>query len=180
MTTNATKRVPALLEKRPDVEPQDDGKTHINISMTGATELGQKLAHFARTPFIHPFYGPFKSMEGFWHYIKSEEPDDNYRTLVGARAKAYAKTRKMVWRDGFTEIIIEANYHKAIQNADIRQLMSESTLPFQYYYLTPAQVQVFPETAPWLCAGLERVRQCVKRGESYPIQPIVSLFVKPV
>jgi hypothetical protein len=180
MTTSATEKLPALLIPRKSAKPDDDGITHINISMTGQTELGRKLAHFAVTPFIHPIYGPFKSMEGFWHYVKAEEPDDNFRTLTASRAKAYAKTKqKRIWRENFVEIINEANYHKVAQNEDIRQAMIASTLPFEHYYLFgPNQVQVFPQQATWLCAGFREIRALLREGKVIAAQPAIEFAVR--
>jgi hypothetical protein len=179
MTTSALNKLPALLIPRTVFDPEQDGETHINVSTNGKTELGRKLAHFAVTPFIHPIYGPFKSMEGFWHFIKCEEKDDNFRTLTASRAKAYAKTKKMVWRENFVDVINEANYHKVEQNEDIKRLIIESELPFAYYYMFgPEQLQIFPQQAPWLCAGFDMIRQLMKEGKSIEPAPKV-VFMKP-
>jgi hypothetical protein len=179
MTTSANNRLPALLIPRTAFDPEKDGQTHINVSTNGKTELGRKLAHFAVTKFVHPIYGPFKSMEGFWHFIKCEDMDDNFRVLTASRAKAYAKTKKMVWREHFVDVINEANFHKIVQNEDIKQAMIESDLPFAYYYMFgPEQLQIFPQQATWLCAGFNQIRELLKNGEIMPAAPKV-LFVEP-
>lgn len=169
------KRTAALLTPKEPPKPEYDGVKHINISVTGRTELGRQLTHFASTQFIHPLYGPFKTMEGFWHYIKCEESDDLFRTLSASRAKSHAKLKKTVFRDNFIDIIHEANFYKIEQTPGLKELMIESTLPFTYYYLFgPAQVQVFPKQADWLCAGFEEIRRLMKAGKDYPKQPMVE------
>jgi hypothetical protein len=48
--------------------PEEDGVTHINIYSKGKTELGRWLTNFSYSPFNHPEYGKFLSMEGFWYW----------------------------------------------------------------------------------------------------------------
>ena len=157
------------------MKPEDDGITHINISTGGQTELGRKLAHYSVTPFVHPVYGPFRSMEGFWYYIKCEKPDDGFRNLCGSRAKSHAKTKRTVWRDHFSQIINEANYYRIVQNEDIREAMIASTLPFGYYYLHGAhQLQIHSPISGWLCDGMEQIRRYLKAGSPWPPAPVVT------
>ncbi|MBB5409286.1 hypothetical protein HDG34_003227 [Paraburkholderia sp. HC6.4b] len=160
------------------MKPEDDGITHINISTSGQTALGRKLAHYSVTPFIHPVYGPFRSMEGFWYYIKCERPDDEFRNLCGSRAKAHAKTKRMVWREHFSQIINEANFYRIVQNDDIREAMIASTLPFGYYYLHgPQQLQIHSPISGWLCDGLEEIRRHLKASFPWPPAPVVKFDV---
>jgi hypothetical protein len=169
------KRTAALLMPKEKPLPEFDGKKHINIAVDAATELGRMLTHFASTQFIHPLYGPFKTMEGFWHFIKCEEQDDLFRTLSASRAKSHAKTKKTVFRENFIDIIHEANFYKIEQTPGLKELMVESSLPFTYYYIFgPEKVQVFPKQAEWLCAGFEEIRRLMKAGQEYPKQPKVS------
>jgi hypothetical protein len=173
--TSTIEKLPALLTPRAPANPDEDGKTHINISSTGATELGRQLTHFAFTPFIHPIYGHFKTMEGFWHYIKSEDPDDAFRSMTGGKAKAYAKTKRTVKRPNFINIIKEANFHKIEQTHGLKELMIASTLPFEYYYLYgPEQIRITPQHAPWLCSIFEEIRRALKAGQRVEAQPIVD------
>lgn len=173
MKTAPEKRSALLTPKAPP-KPEDDGRTHINISVTGATELGQKLTHFGAMPFIHPIYGPFKTMEGFWHYIKCEEADDLFRTHSASRAKSHAKLKNTVFRENFIGIINEANFYKIEQTPGLKDLMVASTLPFAYYYLFgPEQIQVFPKQAEWLCQGFEEIRRLMKAGKEITKQPMI-------
>jgi hypothetical protein len=52
-----------------DIKPSEDGVTHINVYSRGNTELGRLLSNFAHTPFSHPEFGEFASVEGFWYWL---------------------------------------------------------------------------------------------------------------
>jgi hypothetical protein len=171
----ATEKIPALLTPRAPSDPNDDGRTHINISSTSATQLGRDLTHFAAIPFIHPIYGPFKTMEGFWHYIKGEDKDDAYRTMTASKAKAYAKTKRTVKRPNFIAIVKEANFYKIEQNEALKALMVESSLPFEYYYLFgDERLKIQPNHSVWLCASFEEIRRLLKSGQRVDQQPIAD------
>jgi len=165
----------------------EDGKTHCNIWVHGKTDLGKKLAHFSESPFIHPYFGPFSSVEGFWHYVQNEEQDDCLRSLSGMAAKNKGKT--MTWRyvENFHEIIMAANFYKIEQNAELKRMFLESTLPFDYYYLfvpkgdvvglTPTVVR--PAGYEWLIKGFEEIRRMMQHGER-PSADIYTQFNKKV
>lgn len=143
-----------------------DGVDHINVDNNhGKTELGRMLANFPRTPFTHPEYGPFASIEGFWHWIRAKEPSDDIRGLHGNRARAFGrKQNNGVYVDNFKEEIIKAIYYKVIQNNNIFELLVQSTLPFKYYYIFgPHNLEISPDYANWLCDGIEQVREHVKK-----------------
>lgn len=152
---------------------QEDGVSHINVYSRGATELGKQLSHFWKKPFVHPFYGKFNSMEGFWHYIKAEAPDDQLRTLHGPEAKFYgaALPRGRLY-DSFYDVIIEANFHKIVQNAELAQMVVDSTLPFDHYFLLPpGPVFVRKPGFEWLVEGLEKIRQELKYAQQAQLTP---------
>lgn len=128
---------------------EDDGITHINIWLHGKTELGRMLSHFYKSPFHHPYFGSFTSMEGFWHYIKNlnsnddhNHPRDALRSLSGNAAKQYGKKLKWSYVDQFQKIISAANFYKIEQNIEMKELFIDSTLPFDQYYLTKSTGEV--------------------------------------
>lgn len=140
-----------------------DGVSHINIYSKGQTALGKALSHFHFSPFVHPHYGPFNSMEGFWYYVKSSVKDDQLRVLTGHKAKEYGKKLPAKRRDNFKEVIIEANFHKIEQNARIKEMMIESVLPFDHYYLFGnGPVFVRPPGFGWLVDGFAAIRAELK------------------
>lgn len=146
---------------------ENDGLDHINIYTMGKTELGRVLSHFAHTPFKHPYFGPFYSMEGFWYYASAgfKEENSQMRYLSGSRAKRTGKTLKQVHYDEFMQDIIAANYQKIIQHDRIRELMIESELPFDHYYVYgPNNIHVTPKSADKLIKGFEEIRKALKQG----------------
>jgi len=80
-------------------DPNEDGKSHINVYSKGQTELGRMLSNFAHSPFRNMEYD-FASVEAFWYWyilsnakmsglfgnesIVPEEALDHLRTLDGA------------------------------------------------------------------------------------------------
>lgn len=147
--------------------PDDDGITHINVFPRGKTELGRLLAHFSKTPFVHPYLGAFNSMEGFWYYVRAKYPDEKLRTLSGPGAKFYGRNLEHRRFNEFKDIINDANYHKIDQNATIKKLLVESELPFDHYYfkgLGDDAAQHRPEGFDFLINGFTRCRELFKHG----------------
>lgn len=143
-----------------------DGVEHINIdNNNGKTELGRLLANFSKTPFTHPEYGPFASIEGFWHWIRSAEPSDDIRGLYGDRARAFGrKLDNGQFVENFKGEIIQAIYYKIVQNGKIFDQFVASVLPFKYYYIFgPKKIEISPDYAKWLCDGIEQIRVHLKK-----------------
>lgn len=147
-------------------ENDGDGITHINISILGNTELGKQLAHFSPIGFTHPHYGPFNSMEGFWHYINSVSRDDKLRHLIGRSAKKHSKTLTKTKVVGFQEIIKEANFYRIEQNPELKKMFVESSLPFDYYYYyNNGPVAMRPRGHAWIAEMYEELRRMMKEGK---------------
>ena len=163
---------------------EDDGITHINIHSRGKTDLGVSLSHFAHTPFTHPYFGYFYSMEGLWYYLRAaqtfakkdmqklsaEEKEvwqrmEKSRFLSGYRAKLHGKDLPYCWYSEFKEDIIAANYQKIIQTPGLAEKMAESTLPFDHYYVGKNKVHITPNNFDWLCAGFDEIRRAIKEGQ---------------
>jgi hypothetical protein len=111
-----------------------DGITHINIYSRGKTELGRLLSNFAHTPFTTKNHGSFASVEGFYYWLKSGMTDDYLRTLYGFEAKKYGKILPIVNNPNFDNICKQAIGYKYEQNANVRRLLYQSSLPFEHYY----------------------------------------------
>ncbi len=161
-----------------DIDVSKDGVDYINIYSRGKTRLGRNLSHFARTPFVHPYFGPFESMEGFWFYMKTGKVHDQLRYLYGNRAKQYGKGLPTKYDADFKEDILAGNYQKILQNDGLRQAFLNSELPLTHYYLFEQQVDasmiessvmrksivIFPKNSDWLIDGLEEIRTEMKQG----------------
>lgn len=170
MMTNNYKENNMNIQSNDELFVEKDGVTHINVHPEGKTDLGKKQAHYTHAPFTHPFLGSFRSMEGFWYYMRSrenlvpaEKRDDKLRYLVGFAAKQYGSTRPVIRYDDFKEDILAANYQKIIQNKKILDAVIKSTLPFtQYYVLKDSGMVVKPQDWDWLCEGLENIRAALQ------------------
>lgn len=147
--------------------PGVDGVDHINFYSRGSTELGKSGSHFARTPFEHPTYGCFDSLEGFWYWRKRADPNDpraeELRHLYGYAAKELGRTIEEVHVVGFQREILLANWYKFSQNDRLRELMVKSELPFDHYYVVGGgKVMVRPNGFDWLIEGWEKIRAKLK------------------
>ncbi len=155
---------------------KEDGISHINIYLLGKTPLGQMLAHFFRAPFKHPDLGPFDSLEGYWHWVKSKDRPDKLRYLSGFSAKRTgAETEKLSNVPDFQELILEGNYCKITQNEEILKLFAESTLPFEHYYMWKQEdpesednYPIRPRSMDWLIPQFELLRDMIRNGAVPP------------
>lgn len=149
-------------------DPKDDGITHINLYSRAKTHLGQKLSNWAKTPFTHPKYGRFQSMEGFYYFIRSGALDTTLPILFGYQAKMYGQKLPRVTTQDFEKIMIDALRYKVSCNPDLRQQLLESSLPFAHYYVYGEGENVRAIHKPehdWLVHGYEAIRERLKAKE---------------
>lgn len=171
INVNTQQAKPKIKKKLPDKVPTidtpvaEDGVNCINIHIDGKTQLGKMLSFFYESHFVHPYFGPFNCMEGFWHYIKTAERDDNLRHLVGLQAKKHGDKLTKLRIKNFHEIIIAANFHKIQQNPKLKELFLESTLPFDYFYhFGPGNLLIRPAPYTSVVRGFETLRTMMKEG----------------
>ena len=156
--------------ERIDYNPKDDGVTHINIYSKGKTELGRLLSNFGHTPFKHPTYGFFSSIEAFWYWLSLGESNDNLRSLYGYQAKKEgAALRVALEKQGNKPPRIEdfkAEIKKAIlckieQNERLSNLLKNSTLPLTHYYVWGSESDyriTYPEKYAWIHEYISVIR----------------------
>ena len=123
-----------------DIKPSEDGVTHINVYSRGNTELGRLLSNFAHTPFSHPEFGEFASVEGFWYWLSLGKVYEELRPLYGFKCKQKGKELKTngakeVHIDDFEIQIKKALLLKVEQNQTVAKLLKESSLPLTHYYV---------------------------------------------
>lgn len=143
-----------------------DGVDHIRIDVQGQTKLGRLLATFSRTPFKHPYFGPFISMEGFIQYVRSVEKPDALRRAGGVAAKALGKTLTQSNDGEWKSAVKDAMWFKVEQSEEIMYLMRTSELPFENYYVHgPGKIRIRPSHSDWQLETYENIRRMVKTGE---------------
>ena len=158
-----------------DLNPNNDGIDHINIYSKSKNRLGFFLSHFPRTPFEHPEYGNFESMEGFWYYAKTGFKHQYLRGLWGNEAKAFGKKLEIIQNPDFLSIIKSANLAKLNAYRHQYNALIASELPFTHYYVfgdwrmeKGARVWednvkvVTPKSGEWLVQFWEETRSILK------------------
>lgn len=142
--------------------PEEDGKTHINVYSKGKTWVGRALSNFAHTPFEHPVDGHFESVEGYWYYLLSGQ-QNVFRDLVGWRAKEYARKHNPLIQEyplseGFKSLIWEAIAAKLKSHPHILQalLKVDLKIPLKHYYVYGGRV--IPGKELWVIERLESLR----------------------
>lgn len=144
---------------------QEDGVDHINVWEHANTELGKFLAHSSPFGFKHKIFGRFNSMESFWHYIQSVEKDDRIRVMHGPTLRLFVKKLEMAKVTNFRAIIMDSNWQRIKQHRDKMEMLAESTLPFDCYYISKtSRMRVRPTFFKWLNMGFEEIRTAVKEG----------------
>lgn len=114
--------------------PMTDGVDHVNIYSKAHTDLGQVLSNFALTPFNHPEFGQFNSVEGFWYWLATGMFDDKLRSLYGYQAKEHGKKLDRVQISNFKVQIKKAILLKVDQNDRVKEELKKCNLPFTHYY----------------------------------------------
>lgn len=163
-----------IIKSKEQLKPENDGVKFINIWANGNTELGKQLSSFYKSQFIHPYFGTFNCLEGFWHFIVTGRKDDKFRELIGNSARMHAK-RLNQWErvESFSEIILAANYYKIKQNPEIRKNLIESSLPFEMYYIfNPNKTEnvgnnstvISQKNSDWLLPMYEEIRKMFQHG----------------
>jgi len=142
-----------------------DGVDHINISQHGNTELGRALSNEIPISVEHPIYGNFRSISGFWYYIKSKERDDRCRELIGRDLKELSKTLTLTHVKNFRAIILDAVWNKIKQREAIAEVMIGTELPYECYYEDKkSDSRKRLNYAGWFVSGLQDIREALLLG----------------
>lgn len=146
--------------------PSEDGVTHIDIYTKGATRLGRDLTNLAPLGFVHPVYGAFACVEGFWYWNKTGRIHDQLRTLSGFECKKLGKKLERVDCPTFNEDVLEAIRCKLRQHKRLRIALTESTLPFAHYYFYGERDHepkvVYLPQYDWIVDEITRIRTLCK------------------
>lgn len=164
-------------DKAPLPDPSKDGVDHINVHFNHSqTKLGRELSTYYVARFEHPYFGPFKCIEGFRLYVETGCRDDEFRNLTGSQAKAYyhkqldaGALRKRKLRN-LGQLLLTAYFARLTQHPVIATLFQESTLPFDCYYLYPESGLPIrpPEESATLTHTLMTLRDLMKEGKAPP------------
>ena len=155
--------------------PTEDGVSHINIHYNlSLTKVGRMLSSYFVAPFKHPYFGPFRSIEGFTLYVKTGCCDDTFRNVTGAQAKLYYRCQtlsgklvnQIIDECEQERIMMLAVFAKLEHNPVIATLLMESTLPFDYYYLFGSgKIPIRPQDGAVLTNSLMKLRSLMCSGQ---------------
>ena len=163
-----------------EINPLEDGVTHINVYSRGRTEIGQLCSNFAHTPFVHPEYGHFDTIEGFWYWLSLGKKFDEFRTLPGLQCKKLGKSIRKDLKlmhmerpniENFNDQIKQAITLKVNQNPKLVSLLKDIDLPLVHYYTYgnvlegPSKYKVvYPSQFNWIIEHLESIRDNLKKS----------------
>lgn len=134
---------------------EDDGVDHIRIDIGAKTKLGRYLANTARTPFRHPRFGTFESLEGFWQYLSSGCKHSICKNTHGRAALLLGHSLDKIYQASFHNTIADALRCKIIQSDVLPGLISDNKLPFALYEVD-AQGDTIPHNA-WFIKELNAI-----------------------
>lgn len=164
-----------IARNNPPPNPKADGQSHINVHYTYAfTQLGKMLSTYFVLPFEHPYFGPFRCVEGFMLYIRTGCREDAFRKMNGTMAKEFFRAEVKAKRledhdvDKDNKMLASAIWAKINSSAELKTLLVESTLPFDSYYLYGVgKVPIRPSDGDALIKVLTTLRDLVKRDEVF-------------
>ena len=153
-----------------EIDPFEDGVTHVNIYSQGRTPLGRFLSNYAVTP-ISTEDGDFKSIEGYWYWLSVQ--DDRLRRMSGYAAKKLGRQlRAPDWREDteFRRKITLALAVKLVANPEMLLQLTQLGLPLDHYYVVSGLHVVCPSQGRWVVEFYEAVRT----GET-PVWKLVEM-----
>lgn len=143
--------------------PERDGIDHINVYSKGRTELGRLLSNFADTPFQHPQFGWFRTVEGFWYWLKTGQKYNDLKSMHGFEAKMIGRKYPVVEIDNFNTKIKTAIRCKLIHHPKLLCMLLDNELPLAHYYVNGSRVK--QAGYEWILDYYLEVRQsCLTRG----------------
>jgi hypothetical protein len=119
----------------PAINPEEDGKTHINVYSRGATSLGRALSNLSECNIEHPYFGHFRTLEGLWFYMKTGFKDNNFRIIKGVAARELGKKLPTAHYALFSKMFKLGMLEKLEKNPALQRDLLANELPLAHYYL---------------------------------------------
>lgn len=144
----------------------------VNIYSKSPSLLGRMLTNMSNIPFVHPTYGPFNSVEGFWHWLAYGQTHQDFRVLSAFDCKKKANEFKKngvpkVIADNFERKVLSAIEYKVLQNKRLFTLLVKSNCTFEHAYIYPGKtgecVIDLSDKYRWLIDGIAKIRQEFQR-----------------
>jgi hypothetical protein len=144
----------------------EEGVNHILLSKFSKNPVGKILAIDSDEPLHHRTLGYFRTFQGFWHYISTEERDDRLRELTGHNLDKLVEKLTKIRIHNFNALILDALYQRAVQKKESILLIRKSTLPFDHYRIYNHKTGLRQRMAFsfWLIEGCEVIRKAIKES----------------
>lgn len=106
------------------------------------------LSNLAHTPFDHPNFGRFESVEGFWFWYGGG--GEEFRNLHGFECKTLgSKIKNRVYKDDFEDQLFICLCFKIFQNDNVLELVRRIDKPLVHYF-TYGGKKVWPKSPVFL------------------------------
>jgi hypothetical protein len=140
----------------------EEGVDHINISIKSNTKLGRFLSNRFKTPFTHPEFGEFQSIEGLWCFLSYEipnpAPEERVRKLQFNNTTKFVNILVKKKTEGFKNHIYETILSKIFTNVDMSKELTANKLPLLMYYTDVDGVRVNINHGDWLIPMFVKIR----------------------
>lgn len=149
-----------------DLEIEKDGIDFINIDRSGKTELGKRLAPFGHSQFVHPYYGPFRTIIGYSFWLGTGLKVDAFRHAVATGVKQIANNHQSVHHRYFFDDLKVGHWLKVTQRPELAKLLRNSVLPFESYYLFgPNKTLIGNRDREFLIRTISEIRDCLQKDQ---------------
>lgn len=165
---------------------ENDGKLFINVYSQARTQLGRDLSNFAHTPFTHPKYGKFSSVEGAYYYFYTGRRHEKLRTLSGVMAKSEGLSLIPIgWHNQnieilneFKDFIRECLQCKLREHKDILWALISTDLPLEHFYVKGINI-INKTKHKWILEEIDRIRIVTKKWyiDKYKELPNVEIKI---
>lgn len=112
--------------------PLVDGVDAIFVTSSGQTMLGQMLHTSAYCPIVHPTYGYFVCLRGFYAWLATGCQHEVYRVLYGSDINRVVYTHRDHLVSPRQEDLCTAVDLKLAQNLTLRHMFFSCTLPLHF------------------------------------------------
>lgn len=126
----------------PMINPDEDGKTHVNVYSRGATSLGRALSNLSECNIEHPYFGHFRTLEGLWFYMKTGFREDSFRIIKGVAARELGKKLPTAHYPLFSKMFKLGMLEKLEKNPALQRDLLNNELPLAHYYLYGTKIMM--------------------------------------
>lgn len=143
-----------------NINPSEDGKSHLNIYSKSRTSIGKKLSNIATIPLSHPIYGNFISMEGYWYWLSTGMTHSEFRLMDGWTAKGHGRNiDRKFYPDFQTEIVHGLNCKFHSNESLLDEFMDIGDIPLTHYHNYSGSIVDVYDRFSFIPMELDRIRK---------------------